>query len=82
MEYAYPPEYGLSSCAAHDYGLQPFCVDTSEATQTNAWCFSYWCYVDPTDCNVPTTPSAYLENIALHFSYEACGNINHFNAWY
>ena len=83
VEYAYPREYGLGKCAAHDYSLAPFCEDTNADTQTRSWCFDYWCYVDPSECNVATTRSAFFTNmVELHFSYVACGNINRFNADY
>jgi len=43
------------------------------------WCYSFWCYVDPADCNVAYSSSTYIPGVPLSYSYQACGNQDAFN---
>ena len=48
-----------------------------------AFCSNTWCYVDPAQCNVNSTFTAYLAGVSdLAFSYEACMNQNLFTSFY
>ena len=42
--FVYPFNYGLVSCAAHDYALPPLCNGSTVAQVE--WCAKSWCYVD------------------------------------
>ena len=81
-QYGYPSSYGLSSCTAHDRGLQPSCTNASLSSASPGWCFQHWCFVDPSQCNVMSEASTYTSDADLQYSYEACGSINAFNTWF
>jgi hypothetical protein len=51
---------GTGGCRVYDTdpsALQPFCGDASGVAYADApaWCFDSFCYVDPNNCNLPTT---------------------------
>ena len=69
--YSYPQTYGLSSCAAHDLNLEPFC-NTGDPSDTPGWCDDSWCYVDKNNCDKPVTESHYFAGVDLYFSYFSC----------
>ena len=79
--YSYPQTYGLSSCAAHDLNLEPFC-NTGDPSDTPGWCDDSWCYVDKNNCDKPVTESHYFTGVDLYFSYFSCGNQNTFTSWF
>ena len=66
--FVYPYNYGLVSCAAHDYALPPYC-NGSAVSQVEDWCTARWCYVDET-CGAEKFESAVFAGIS--YSYEAC----------
>ena len=69
VEYAYPQQYGLEACAAHDVGLEPYCTGAK-----SSWCEATWCYVDTSKCNRAVEKSTYFSTETLWFSYETCGS--------
>ena len=77
--YTYPANYGLSQCTAHDAGLTPYC-DVLPAADRPGWCDDHWCYVDPLNCNLVTSQSAYFND--LMYSYGTCGQTNTFALWF
>jgi len=74
--YSYPIDYGLSSCAAHDINLPPYC----SADNPPSWCLDSWCYVDASNCAKAYSDAVYFEG--LHYSYFTCGSANSFDSWY
>ena len=77
----YLPTYGLSTCSAHDSGLAPYCNDAN-VTRRPAWCADNWCYVDPSNCVLPTSETSYFPNAGLYYSYTTCGDANTFDQWF
>ena len=69
--------YGLSTCSAHDSGLQPYC---NRGVESPAWCADNWCYVDANNCNKPSSKSVYFPE--LRYSYFTCGSANTFDSWF
>ena len=68
--YTYPDRYGLSTCATHDAGLEPFCNDADPPS----WCSRAWCYVDPDNCDgYATYKSTYYPFTDAFYSWETCG---------
>lgn len=79
--FAYPDNYGLSSCKDHDRLLEPFCNTTSPP----GWCSSAWCYVDPAACNMLSSASGFFNDqhvgANVEFSYAACGASDTFSSY-
>ena len=69
VAFTYPYNYGLVSCAAHDYALPPHCNGTT-VHQVEGWCSSSWCFVDET-CEAEKAESTIFPG--LWYSYAACG---------
>ena len=68
VAFTYPYNYGLASCAAHDYALPPYCNGTT-VHQVEGWCTYQWCFVDET-CEAEKAASAIFPGI--WYSYAAC----------
>ena len=71
--YQYPLSYGLSTCAAHDAGLAPYC----NGGTSPAWCARPWCYVDPTNCRGHSFAKSDYHasyNTDLYFSTQTCAS--------
>ena len=80
-QYAYPSSYGLSNCTAHDFGLQPSCTDPSRPSEyPTSFCYESWCYVDPSQCNVESSSTAYVPGTTLHYSYASCDTTVHYSS--
>ena len=47
-----------------------------------AWCADAWCYVDPSNCVLPTSETSYFPGANLHYSYTTCGATNTFDNWF
>lgn len=76
------PRYGLSICAPHDEGTEPFCHPGVEGGVPD-WCSEPWCYVDPTDCrdDFEVVNSSYFAGVM--YSTAACGaGADDFSGWY
>merc|ERR1719482_2604363 len=73
----YDNGYGLTTCSAHDTGLQPYC---NRGGESPSWCADSWCYVDANNCNKPSSKSVYFPE--LRYSYFTCGNANTFDSWF
>ena len=69
--------YGLSTCSAHDSGLQPYC---NRGGESPSWCADSWCYVNVNNCNKPSSKSVYFPE--LRYSYFTCGSANTFESWF
>lgn len=67
--YNYGSDYGMDACSAHDTGLPPLCQDPPGGQPQ--WCAEEWCYVDPSACDVASSPSVLFAGLA--YSYAACG---------
>ena len=88
--YAYPSEYGLRTCAAHDVMVPPQCDSTSpsnpgvyDPARNHPTCSYMWCFIDPTVCNVAYSEYAHsLGSQSLHLSYAACANENANNPYF
>mmetsp|Transcript_156513 Transcript_156513/g.480154 ORF Transcript_156513/g.480154 Transcript_156513/m.480154 type:complete len:411 (+) Transcript_156513:83-1315(+) len=68
----YPAALG-SSCQAWDVGRHPEC----KADSPPSWCATSWCYVDPCDCDVFSTPDyraplASVNGHRVHYSSVTC----------
>ena len=73
---AYPTDYGLSTCAAHDTGKKPYCMRSNPPS----WCADSWCYVDKNNCDKPFSNSVFFPG--LTYSYFTCGASNTFDSWF
>jgi len=72
---AYPADLG-SSCEAWDGPSHPKCKSGAPPD----WCSQKWCYVNPTECDIPTMskqsvyqPGATQQGMPVHYSYVTCG---------
>lgn len=83
-DYCYPQNYGLGQCQPWDETLPPFCARADGGTRFDApsWCTDAWCYVDKTNCQLPSsrydlTPSVVDQSATtddqLVYSYATCG---------
>jgi len=63
-------EYG-AGCRKHD-------SDTERCGNfdSGSWCDSEWCFVDPTNCDVPNIHSFDFPNSMRFLSYNTCGFVN------
>jgi len=63
-------EYGLG-CEKHDSG-----TEHCENSDSGSWCDSQWCFVDPTNCEMPHVHSLDFPHSMRFYSYTTCGFIN------
>ena len=75
ITHKYPGSYGVSSCSAHDAGLQPYC-----AANPPQFCSQNWCYVNPANCNLTSAASTYFSG--SYYSYQTCGEANTWSQWF
>ena len=83
----YNATYGASVCGEHDWSPTPECARL-DAGSKPAWCASMWCYIDPQQCNVPSSESVFFPDatiqvasalgnaslrVPLEISYATCG---------
>lgn len=83
--YSYSGEYGASSCAQWDRGLEPYCAHQNGTALPDApgWCKQHWCWVDPLACDQDDiTGSSYFPGSGASYSYKTCGSANSFSSWY
>lgn len=73
-DYEYPPNYGLTQCAAWDQPLQPDCADEEGMPLEDApeYCAQSWCYVDSETCSTGVTASNLFPDAGLYYSYDSC----------
>jgi len=74
----YPADTG-ASCQAWDETRHPACL----ASEPPGWCAQSWCYVDPCECGLETSPkvSSYLpdakvEGKRVYYSYATCDSLD------
>jgi len=65
-------------CGTHDWGTDPWCTNMTDPDTLSGWCADKWCWVDPANCDLAYTPSAYYPNDAVSYSYAACGAANQY----
>jgi len=63
-------EYG-AGCRKHDSD-----TERCENFDSGSWCDGEWCFVDPTNCNVPNIHSFDFPNSMRFLSYNTCGFVN------
>ncbi|KAL3907396.1 MAG: hypothetical protein SGPRY_010185, partial [Prymnesium sp.] len=73
----YASSYGARGCSPYDWTATPECA---RAEVKPDWCSALWCFVDASNCTLPSAPSAYFVNVTptLFYSYETCGFVNTF----
>ena len=74
--FCFPATHGALTCEHFDLDVAPECGQV----QKPSWCSDMWCYVDPTNCERPHSPSGYFSNativgvkgraVPLSYSYE------------
>jgi len=83
----YPADIG-AHCTAWDNDRYPsYCGLGETPGKDNGWCADAWCYVDPCNCNIPSTPvtSSYFPSAkylgkTLYYSYGTCGATDQWTA--
>jgi hypothetical protein len=78
LSYTLPADYGILNCTTHDVGTEPYC----DVANPPDWCTSEWCYVDPSNCALPTALSSYFGDAGLRYSYRTCGSSNSWASWF
>ena len=76
----YPTDYGIG-CKQHDVDLGPYCLE--ENANMPEWCWERFCYIDPTDCNLPLKyKSGYFPQSDIYYSFQTCGVNGTFHEWF